>query len=381
LEALNKKVLPDTISNELLYRIALTMVPNVGDAVAKNLIAYCGSAEAIFKTSRAKLEKVPSIGKDRAVGIANADVLREAEKELKFIEQYKIRTLFFTDKDYPQRLKNCADAPVLLYYKGNADLNAERVVAIIGTRKITAYGKEMTKKLVDDLAEQDVLVVSGLAYGVDITAHQTALENKLRTVAVLGHGLNTIYPSQHKSTAKKMVEHGGLLTEYKSDDTMHPANFPNRNRVIAGMSDAIVVVESGTSGGAVLTANIANSYNRDVFAFSGKTTDKMSAGCNSLIKTLRAKMIEGADDLLFEMNWEHEQRNGKASKPKRQLALNLSEQEQKIYNLLNEKSEMEIDELSDRTGVHSSILAATLLEMEMNNIILALPGKRYKLIV
>jgi DNA processing protein len=204
---------------------------------------------------------------------------------------FKIKTLFLTEADYPQRLKNCNDSPVLLYYKGNADLNAEKIVAIVGTRKATTYGKEMTKKLVAELSAQDVLIVSGLAYGIDIASHTAALDNNLKTVGVLGHGLNTIYPSQHKAAAKKMVEQGGLLTEYISSNEMHPSNFPNRNRIVAGISDAIVIVESGIKGGAVLTANIANSYNRDVFATPGRASDKLSAGCNFLIKTFKAKMI------------------------------------------------------------------------------------------
>ena len=376
----NKQVLPNSHSKEKLYQIALTMLPNIGSVLAKNLIAYCGSAEAVFKTSKLKLEKIPGIGGDRADGIETSDVLKDAEKELKFVEYYKINTLFFTDKDYPQRLKNCNDSPVLLYYKGNADLNAEKIVAIVGTRKATVYGKEMAKKLVAELSAQNVLIVSGLAYGIDIASHNAALENNLKTVGVLGHGLNTIYPSQHKSVAKKMVEQGGLLTEYTSSNEMHPSNFPNRNRIVAGISDAIVVVESGIKGGAVLTANIANSYNKDVFAMPGKAIDKLSAGCNFLIKTFKAKMLEGAEDLLVEMNWKLEVKDAKSKKQQRQLALNLSENEQIIYNLLNEKSELAIDEIVSETGMNNSILAGTLLEMEMSNILISLPGKRYKLI-
>jgi DNA processing protein len=374
-----KEVLPNSRSNEQLYQIALTMLPNVGSVVAKSLIGYCGSAEAVFRASKSRLENIPSIGIERAQGILNSDLMEEAEKELKFIEEYKIQTLFFTDKEYPQRLKNCNDSPVLLYYKGNADLNSERVIAIVGTRQATSYGKEMTQKLVSELTDQNILIVSGLAYGIDFASHNAALQNNMKTVGVLGHGLNIMYPAQHKATAKKMVEQGGLLTEYKSSDEMHPKNFPNRNRIIAGLSDGVVVVESGVAGGAVLTANIANSYNRDVLAFPGKTTDKVSAGCNLLIKTLRAKMIESAQDLLVEMNWDAPVGQEKLKKPRSQLALNLSEEEQKIYNLLNEKKELAIDDLSEDIGIHSSILAATLLEMEMNNIIMSLPGKRYKL--
>lgn len=372
--------MPNSQSNEKLYQIALTLLPNIGSVLAKNLVAYCGNAENVFKATKTKLEKIPGIGKERAEAIASADVMNEAEEELKFIEKYNIEPIFFTDKNYPHRLKECSDSPVMLYYKGNADLNAEKIVGVVGTRRITDYGKEITKKLVADLAAQDVLVISGLAYGVDIAAHNAALENNLKTVGVLAHGLNTIYPKQHKSAAKKMVEQGGLLTEYHSTVEMHPSNFPSRNRIVAGMCDAIVVIESAIEGGAVITANIANSYNRDVFAFPGKASDKYSAGCNFLIKTFKAKMIEGADDLLREMNWAKAEQNTKGKKQPRQLALTLTDEEQKVYNLLNEKTELAIDELADEMQMNVSSLAATLLEMEMNSIIVSLPGKRFKLV-
>ncbi len=367
-------------SNEKLYQIALTLLPNVGSVLAKNLIAYCGSAENIFKTSKGKLEKIPMIGKERAEGIANADVMKQAEEELKFTQKYNIEPIFFTDKNYPYRLKECSDSPVLLYYKGNANLNAEKIVGVVGTRRITEYGKEMTRKLIGDLAAQNILIVSGLAYGIDIAAHSASLENNLSTIGVLGHGLNTIYPKQHKGVAKKMVGQGGLLTEYCSAEEMHPSNFPDRNRIVAGMCDAVVVVESAIEGGAVITANVANSYNRDVFAFPGKANDRFSAGCNFLIKTFKAKLIEGADDLLKEMNWVSEEQKSKGKKQQRQLSLTLTDEEQKIYTLLNERTELAIDELADATQMNVSSLAATLLEMEMNSILVSLPGKRFKLV-
>ncbi len=371
-------------SNERLYQIALTLLPHAGSVLAKNLMAYCGSAENIFKTTRGKLEKIPMIGKERAEAIAdaiaNGDILKQAEKELAFVEKYNIAQLFYTDAEYPQRLKECSDSPVLLYYKGRADLNAAKIVGVVGTRRVTEYGKEATKKLVEELAAQNVLVVSGLAYGIDIAAHNAALENNLPTVGVMAHGLNTIYPKQHTATAKKMVEQGGLLTEYTSLHEMHPSNFPSRNRIVSGMCDAIVVMESAIKGGALITANIANSYNREVYAYPGKATDKFSAGCNFLIKTYKAKMIESADDLIKEMNWVSGEQQGKGKKAQRQLSLNLSEEEQVVYTLLNEKHELAIDELADSTAMNVSSLAATLLEMEMNNLIVSLPGKRYKLV-
>ena len=367
-------------SPQLLYQIGMTMLPGIGSVLAKNLLAYCGSPEAIFKTSKAKLLKIPAIGEERAQAIVQAVVLSEAEKELQFIEEFKITPLFFTDDTYPLRLKQLADSPLLLYYKGNADLNAEKIVGVVGTRKATEYGKEATRKLIADLASHNILVVSGLAYGIDIAAHNAALEHNLKTVGVLAHGLNTIYPSQHTASAKKMVKQGGLLTEYKSIDPMTQHNFPDRNRIVAGISDALVVVESAIKGGAVLTANIANSYNKDVFAFPGRTIDKTSAGCNFLLKTFKAGLIENAADLLEAMHWAEGGQGNKASTQQRQLTFALSEDEQKIYTLLNEKPELEIDKLVALTAMNTSVLAAILLEMEMNGIIVSLPGKRYKLI-
>lgn len=384
MKTLNKQVLPNTTSNEKLYQIALTLLPNVGSVLAKNLMAYCGSAEAIFKTTKSKLEKIPLIGKERAEAIHSAistgDLLKEAEKELAFVAKYNISQLFYTDKDYPQRLKECADSPVLLYYKGAANLNAEKIVGVVGTRRVTDYGKEMTKKLVEELAAQNVMVVSGLAYGIDIAAHNAALENNLPTVGVMAHGLNTIYPKQHTATAKKMLDRGGLLTEYTSQQDMHPSNFPSRNRIVSGMCDAVVVVESAIKGGALITANIANSYNREVFAYPGKANDRFSAGCNFLIKTYKAKMIEGAADLLKEMNWTSSEPQAKGKKAPRQLSLTLTNEEQAVYTLLTDRPELAIDELAHSTSMNVSSLAATLLEMEMNNLIVSLPGKRYKLI-
>lgn len=366
-------------SNELLYQIAITLVPNIGPALAKNLLAYCGSAEAIFKSSKGRLVKIPAIGEERADIILQADVLKEAEEEMLFMEKNGIAPLFFTDEKYPYRLKECADSPLMLYYKGNADLNAAKVVGMVGTRRATEYGKEQTRKIVEALAVHNVLVVSGLAFGIDIAAHNAALENNLKTVGVLGHGLNTLYPQQHKTAAQRMVTQGGLLSEYRSTEKMLPHNFPDRNRIIAGMSDAVVVVESAEDGGSMLTANIANSYNRDVFAIPGKSTDKWSKGCNMLIKTNRAQLIDSGGDLLKAMNWDLEEATGK--KPKqRQLFLNLNADEQKVYDTLNNAGDMEIDILAERTQIGSSLLASVLLEMEMNDLIIALPGKRYKLV-
>lgn len=372
-----KNTLPAPAKNrDLLYPIALTFIPGIGGALAQNLIAYCGSAEAVFRAGKSKLMKVPLIGEERAEAIHKADVLSRAEEELKFIAEYNIEVLLYSDSNYPYRLKDCPDMPFLLYYKGNTDLNAGKMVGIVGTRNITEYGREITRKLIEELAAEGVVIISGLAYGVDITAHQAALEYKLKTVAVLAHGLNQIYPAQHKPVAKKMAAQGGLLTEFHSQTEMHPSYFPQRNRIVAGLCDAVIVVESAVKGGALITANIANSYNKDVFAIPGRVGDKYSSGCNFLIRTFKATMIENAADMLQAMNW---QADGSKHKIKAQLALSLSPAEQKIYHLLSAGEDLEIDRIVTLSELHSGEIAATLLEMEMNGVVVSLPGKRYRL--
>lgn len=362
----------------MLHEIALTLIPNIGSVMIQNLVAYCGSAEKVFSASQAKLIKVPNIGPERARSIIeNKHVLQQAEEELKFISDYNIQPLFFTSENYPQRLRECSDMPAMLYYKGVADLNAAKIVGIVGTRNITEYGKEITKNIVKDLQDSNILIVSGLAYGVDVHAHQAALEVGLPTVGVLGHGLNQMYPQQHRNVAKRMVEQGGLLTEYSSKEKFMPHNFPQRNRIVAGMCDAVVVVESAVKGGAVITANIANSYNRDVFAVPGRVGDKYSAGCNFLVKTYKAQIVENGKDVLDAMLWDNTETQSKKSV--KQITLPLSKDEQKIYQLLQEQNELEIDRIAVLCTMNPSTLAGVLLEMEMNEVIVSLPGKRYKL--
>lgn len=366
-----------TTDDSLLYTIGLTLIPTVGSVLAQNLIAYCGSAEEVFRAPKKKLLTIPLIGEERANAIIAADVLKTAEKEMKFISDYNIKALVYTDPDYPRRLRECTDMPIVLYHKGNANLNADKIVSIVGTRNITEYGKEMTKKFVDGLGDQNILVISGLAYGVDVAAHHASLDNGMKTVGVLAHGLNMIYPSQHKPIAKQMVENGGLLTEYTSQHEMSPGNFPARNRIVAGMCDAVVVIESAAKGGALITANIANSYNKEVFAIPGRIGDKYSAGCNFLVRTYKANLTENTAQFLEAMHWDA---GGKPKKKKAQLSLHLSPQEQKIYQLLSEHSELEIDKIVSLSEMTGGEIAATMLEMEMSGVIVSLPGKRYKLV-
>jgi DNA processing protein len=369
-------------SNELLYQIALTQLRGVGDITAKNLVAYCGSAKAIFTEKKESFLKIPGIAEKSALQLlaarADKNMLKRAEEEIEFIQKNKTEALFFTDEKYPQRLKYCSDSPILLYYRGTANLNAYKIISVVGTRMPTEYGKSITEKLITDLKDTGVLVISGLAYGIDITAHKSALENNIDTVGVLAHGLDMVYPSLHESIAKKMIHQGGLLSDFMSKTNPDKENFPKRNRIVAGMCDAVVVVETKLKGGSLITAEIANSYSKDVFAFPGRAGDEFSSGCNAFIKRNKASLIENAADLLYAMSWE-EKPPKKKSSTQIPLLLNLNEKEQKIIDVFSGKDNLHVDELSFATSYSTGELAGLLLQMEFNNIVKSLPGKLYKL--
>ena len=275
------------MTENLQYKVALSMIFGIGNMNAKKLIAYIGSVEGIFKEKKQNLEKVPGIGTKLSKEIINSDALNKAEEEIKFTEKNKIEVLFFNDKDYPERLKHCEDSPIIIYQKGKYDLNKEKILSIVGTRNATITGKENCNKLISSLSESGhkPLIISGLAYGVDICAHKAAIKNNLDTVAVLGHGFSTLYPAAHRKYAKEIIENGTLLTEFPHNSKLEPSNFVKRNRIIAGISDATIVIESAKKGGSLITAQLANSYSRDVFAYPGRLNDKYSEGCNFLIKT------------------------------------------------------------------------------------------------
>ena len=366
-------------SDELQYQIGLTLLDGVGDVTAKNLIAYCGSVSEIFKAKKSQLEKIPGIGSVIANSIvSNKSVLSRAEKEIDFITKHKITPLFFTEPNYPQRLKHCYDSPVMLYYKGNADLNKEKIVSVVGTRTPTNYGKETTEKLVQELKETGCIVASGLAYGIDILAHKTSLDVGIETIGVLAHGLDRIYPSVHRSYAEKMLSQGGLLTEFVSETNPDRENFPKRNRIVAGMCDALVIVESKKEGGSLITATIANAYNKDVFAFPGKTTDVLSEGCNALIKTNKANLIESSADLFYIMNWNNDKPKTKTTQLP--LMLSLTNEEQLIVDAFTSKNELHIDEICYVTNYSVSKVSSILLQLEFTNVLKSLPGKIYKLV-
>jgi DNA processing protein len=365
-------------SVDLTYQIGLTLLDGVGDVLAKNLVAYCGSAEQVFKTNKTQLEKIPGIGTYTSAAIQKSkSVLERAEKEVSFINDNRIQALFFTDENFPQRLKNCSDSPVMLYYKGNADLNTEKIVAVVGTRTPSLYGKEMTEKFISDLTNSGCLVVSGLAYGIDITAHKSSLDNGLSTVGVLAHGLDRVYPSVHSNYAAKMISQGGLLTEFISDTNPDKENFPKRNRIVAGMCDALVVVESKRGGGSLITATIANSYNKDIFAFPGRAGEVLSEGCNGLIKSNRANLIESTADLMYIMNWNQEVKKKQTNQIP--LLIKLSPEEQSIVKAFENKSQLHVDEICYATNFPISKTSGHLLQLEFSNVIKSLPGKIYQL--
>ena len=367
--------IPTFMPDELLSQLALPLVPNIGCVQAKTLIAHLGSASAVFKAKKSLLEKIEGIGEIRAKSISGFQDFYKAEEELLFIKKYKIELLFLTDKNYPQRLLNCYDPPTMLFYKGNADLNASKIIAIVGTRNNSDYGKQATEKLVKELATENILIISGVAFGIDAIAHKAALKNNLKTIGVLAHGLDTIYPSEHASLAKNMVNNGGLLTEFASSTKPDKHNFPIRNRIVAGMSDAIIVVETGTKGGSIITAELANGYNKDVFAFPGKNTDMKSAGCNQLIKNNKAILLTDSRQLIEAMGWEEKQKP--KTRKQKELFIELSTDEKVIVDLLKEKDAIHIDELNHKSNLSSSAVAAAILNLELQNIVCSLPGKMY----
>ncbi|MFA6945468.1 MAG: DNA-processing protein DprA [Pedobacter sp.] len=361
----------------LLHQIALSCIPGVGSVLARNLLSYCGDAEEVFKAKSKHLAHIPGIGPKTLEFLKNHSALVRAEQELNFIEKYKISTFFLSDDAYPKRLRNCADAPVILYFKGNADLNANKIISVVGTRNATDYGKELCKILIGDLKVHQPVIISGLAYGIDGAAHKESLKLEVPTVGVLAHGLDRIYPAQHRSIAEKMLECGGLITEFMSGTIPDRENFPKRNRIIAGLADLTIVVEANIKGGALITAELANSYNRDVFAYPGRVNDEFSQGCNFLIKTNRANLITKVADLEYMMGWT---RNPELPlKAQLSLPINLTEEEQLIADVLMEKGSLAVDDLAILTGFQQSRLALTVLGMEMQGTIISLPGKVYKM--
>ena len=362
---------------DLFYVLALLRVDGVGDITAKKLLTHCGSAQSVFETKPSKLSSIDGIGSYLIRNLKDKNVFRQAEAEFQFIQQNQIKCVAFDDDDYPDRLKHCIDSPVLLFQSGNIDLNNRKVISIVGTRQITAYGVEFCRNLIADLAPLNPVIVSGFAYGVDITAHLAAMEHNLQTIGVVAHGLNQIYPKTHKRHVAKMEQNGGFLTEFWSSSDPERENFVKRNRIVAGISEATIVIESADKGGSLITANLANDYNRDVFAVPGRTSDKYSQGCNNLIKSQRANLLTSAADLIYMLNWDLQTESKSVQK---QLFVSLDDSEQKVYDFLLLKGKELLDIIAIQCDLPIHKLSGILLNMELKGVIRPLPGKLFEAI-
>ncbi|HEX9981508.1 MAG TPA: DNA-processing protein DprA [Flavobacterium sp.] len=361
---------------ELFYVLALQKVDKIGDIISKKLITACGSAEAVFTAPSKKITSIAGIGTLLLQKLRDKSIFQLAEAELNFINRNNISTFSFLCPEYPDRLKHCPDGPVLLFSRGHFNLERRKVISIVGTRKITPQGAEICRKLIHDLVPLDPVIVSGFAYGVDIVAHQAAIENKLQTIAVVAHGLNQIYPKSHKRYARTVEENGAFFTEFWSTSDPDRENFIKRNRIVAGISEATIVIESADKGGSLITANMAHGYNRDVFAVPGRPSDIYSQGCNNLIKSQKANLLTGAADLIYIMNWDLQQ----PVKPvQKQLFITLETDEQKIYDYLQHKGREHIDMISLECGFPIFRISPLLLNMELKGVIRPLPGKQFEI--
>lgn len=362
---------------ELYYILALLRVDGVGDIMAKKLLANFGSAEAVFKAKSHQLESIDGIGNVLLKKFKDKSVFEKAAAELQYISSNQVQPLFFQDSLYPEKLKHCIDSPVILFSGGRMELQNKKIISIVGTRQITSYGIEFCRKFIEDIAPLNPIIVSGFAYGVDIVAHQLAMDYGLQTIGVLAHGLNQFYPKAHKKYVAKMENNGGFLTEFWSSSNPDKENFVRRNRIVAGMSEATIVIESAERGGSLITANLANEYNRDVFAVPGRVTDKYSQGCNNLIKTQRANVLTSAADLIYMLNWDLET---KAKPVQKQLFVSLDNDEQKIYDYLIKTGKELLDVIALECDLPIYKLSGMLLNMELKGVIRPLPGKLFEAI-
>jgi len=363
---------------DLLHLLALQNVAKIGDITAKKLISHCGSAEAVFKEKRKNLTRIDGIGDLTIKDLFEESHFKSAEKELKFIKENDIECLYFMDAKYPDKLKHCIDGPILLFQAGNVDLNKKRIISIVGTRKITTYGIAFCEQLVEQLAVFNPVIVSGFAYGADITAQKAAIKHNLQTIGCLAHGLNQIYPATHKKYMVDVEKNGGFLTEFWSSSNPDRENFLKRNRVIAGLSEATIVIESAERGGSLVTADIASSYDRDVFAVPGRITDLQSIGCNNLIKYQKAHLLSNPLDVPYVLNWELEEKKKPAIQ--KQLFVELDEQEKVIYNYLKNKEKESLDIIALECQIPIFKVAGILLNMELKGVMRPLPGKMFELI-
>lgn len=363
---------------ELLYVLALQNTPHLGDTSAKKLLRTFGSAEAIFKAKKSQLLAVEGIGAHRIKDLNEKYLLENAEKELVFISNNNITPRYFLDPSYPDLLKQCLDGPILYFEKGNIDLKGKKTISIVGTRKATHYGTAFCEKLIEELAPLQPVIVSGFAYGIDIVAQKKAMELGLQTIGCLAHGFNQIYPKSHKKYVASIEKNGGFISEFWSNDDFDRNNFLKRNRIIAGLSEATIVIESADKGGSLVTADIAHSYHREVFAVPGRATDIQSQGCNTLIKTQKAQLISSAADVIYLLNWEVNLADKKPLQP--QLFVELSTEEQTIFNFLSTKDQEMLDVIALSCNLPTFKVASLLLNMELKGVVKPLPGKLFKIV-
>ncbi len=374
------------MKDEVFYTMALTRLTNFNYQQALELYRTVGSAQLLYEYRN----HIGDVIRECSPRLVEAlkdwnDAMKRADFELEYMEEHRIRALTLTDEDYPQRLTECPDAPIVLYYTGNADLNDAKVVSIVGTRRCTAYGQDLIRRFIADLRRlcPQVLIVSGLAYGVDINAHREALANGYPTIGVLAHGLDQIYPYRHRDTAAEMLNHGGLLTEFMTQTNADKPNFVRRNRIVAGMADAVVLVESAEKGGGLITAEIAQSYDRSVFAFPGSVHAEFSKGCNNLIRDNGAALISNADDFVRAMGWQEEtlRQQKYADGIERNLFPDISQEEQRIVSLLQQTNDLQLNTLSVKSGLPIGQLTALLFQLEMKGVVRPLAGGMYHLLL
>lgn len=372
------------VSTATHHQIALTLVPGVGSILIRQLISYCGSAEDVFRSPLARLVKIPGIGDVTARAILKSSVLTEAEQVMKRVEKLGATVLFYTDKAYPTRLKTLYDAPALLYFQGLGNLNAPRTIGLVGTRQATDYGRRITAEIIEAVTPYGATIISGLAYGIDIAAHRASLASGLPTIGVMASGLDIIYPNVHQKTAGEMLVLGGLLTESQPGTKPDAHLFPARNRIIAGLSDAVVVVEAAAKGGALITAEYANNYHREVFAVPGQLNQAFSAGCNKLIRENKAQIYTSPKDIIEALNWDQpdSQTRQQASSATGSIALpvDITEEESQIVALLRQSADVHIDDLSWKAQIPMGRLASLLLNLEFRGFVRSLPGKKYAVV-
>lgn len=362
--------------SDLVYLLALRQCFGIGDITAKKLLEHFGSAQEVFRAKTSALTKIPGIGMQKASQIEAGTWLSRAEKEARFIEDHNIQCHRFDSESYPDRLRHCPDGPVLLFSKGNLCLENRKIISIVGTRKVTSAGLDFCRRLIADLAPLNPVIVSGYAYGVDIAAHLAALDHQLQTIGVLAHGLDQLYPRPHKKFSSRMMEQGGFLTEFCTWDNPEPENFVKRNRIVAGLSEATIVIESAEKGGSLITANLALDYNREVFAVPGRPSDPLSAGCNNLIKTQRAQMLTQAADLVYQLNWDLKE----PVAVQKTLFPPMEAAEQIIYDFLWVKGTVSQDEMAQELRLSVQELSVLLLQMELKGILRSIPGRMFQVV-